>query len=174
MLLVSVRGKVLYSISLRGPPQLCLLGSPPKGWPMRRPLRARLACAHRTSGTKLAPLRIHSTVREGKGELGARARARIRPTRHCPSTSSTQKSGARSSLARVRGVVPLADCEIICPLGRWLTMSGGIFFLVYCYLSCCNAFSLSLNLSCLCVYTFLRGVRFLCKSTTIFRRVVMF
>lgn len=41
------------------------------------------------------------------------------------------------------GVLLLADCEIICPLGRWLDTSGWIFFLVYCYFSFCNAFSVS-------------------------------
>lgn len=105
MQLVLVRGKVLYSISLSVLPAASTLfaGFAFKGWPMKRPLRTYLVYAHRAGSTKFALLKIHSTVREGKGELGARARARIRPTRHCPSTSITQKSGARSSLARVRG-----------------------------------------------------------------------
>lgn len=73
MQLVLVRGKVLYSISLSVLPAASTLfaGFAFKGWPMKRPLRTCLVYAHRASSTRLALLKIHSTVREGKGELGS-------------------------------------------------------------------------------------------------------
>jgi hypothetical protein len=41
-------------------------------------------------------------------------------------------------------LLSLADCEIICPLGRRLTcLNGWILLLIYCYLNFCNAFSIS-------------------------------